>query len=112
VVRAKSSRSFSIFSSHGQPIDAFSHAAPAKNETTGSRMSVVASVVVKADQPPADGASLRERRARQVCQSVAIISTLKPPRSSSRLGDRRDHAGRGVRSHGAARSACRHSRRP
>ena len=48
-------------------------------------MSVVASVVTNADQPPADGASLRERRASTVCQSVDIISTLKPPRSSSAL---------------------------
>ena len=56
-----------------------------KNDTTGSRMSVVASVVVKADQPPVDGGSLRERRASTVCQSVDTMSTLKPPRSSSCL---------------------------
>ena len=56
-----------------------------KNDTIGSRMSEAASVVTKADQPPADGASLRERRASTVCQSVDTMSTLKPPRSSSAL---------------------------
>jgi len=41
--------------------------------------------VVKADQPPEAGGSLRERRASTVCQSVDTMSTLKPPRSSSCL---------------------------
>ena len=52
---------------------------------TGSSRSADTQVVMKPCQPPAEGGSLRVRRATTVFQSIACMSTMKPPRSSSDL---------------------------
>src|SRR5207237_8944164 len=52
---------------------------------TGFKMSAATHEVRKACQPPAIGASFLARRATSVCQSIEIMSTLKPPFSSSDL---------------------------
>ena len=83
VSRAKSSRSFSISASHGQPNIALSQPAFMKPVKIGLVMSADTHEVRNACQPPAFGGSFLERRATSVCQSIDCMSTLKPAFSIS-----------------------------
>ena len=83
VSREKSSRSFSSFSSHGQPKLALSQAELTKELETGFSTSADTQDVSMAFQPPAFGGSFLTRRATTVCQSLDCMSTLKPAFSIS-----------------------------
>ena len=77
------SRSFSSSSSQGQPARALSQLAIRKGVISGSRMSTCDQLVEKAFQPPSDTGTFLARRTITLCQSIEIMSTLKPARSSS-----------------------------
>ena len=79
------SRSFSSSSSHGQPGRALSQLAIRNGVIRGSRMSTCDQLVEKAFQPPSETGTFLARRTITLCQSIEIMSTLKPAFSSSDL---------------------------
>ena len=85
VSRAKSSRSFSISASHGQPNIALSQADV--HEAGEDRIGDVGRHPGGQEGVPAAGAggSFLARRATSVCQSIDCMSTLKPAFSISDL---------------------------